>query len=215
MASGAEILSYQGSGGLGSNSDVPAVSTKDLDVIAQTADRLQMQNAAQNAQIFQRKLADRDKLIAGIDSGDIKVGDLLEEDAAIVKEGLDKLDEAYFARIKKGINDIDAAREYNKAKREAQDRVTQAQARKVFHNSLTTKMATETLPRKQKAMQEHLSKTLKAGFNSDLLPYQQTLDFDFDPIKKYVTMKTTETVDPKALRVLQILPFRQLLQDSA
>lgn len=191
MATGSDILSYTGSGGLGSNADIPAISDKNLDAINQTADRLLLLNAAQNQELFRQKVRDRDKLIEAIDSGSISVGDLLERDMPLVKEGLQRLDEAYFKRIKKGINDLDAASEYKKALREAQDRVTQAQARKVFNDTENIALSKETLPRKQSARKANLDKSL-GSFWSDMTPYQQALDYDFDKIKTYPVATTTE-----------------------
>lgn len=194
----ANVTEYVGNAGLGlgSNASIPAIGTKDLDAINQTADKLMAYNAAQNNAIYQQKIKDRDKLYEALDSGEIRVGDLLEQDMGTVKEGLQKLDDAYFARVKKGINDLDAAAQYKKALREAQDRVTQAQARKVFYDKMNGDLSKEKLPRKQQAMKEHLEKTINGGFFKDLTPYQQTLDFDFDPIKGYVKKVTTERTDP-------------------
>lgn len=198
MATGLEILASGGEAGLGSNASIPAIATNDLDVVNRTADRLLMANLAQNQELYQQKLRERDQLLQEIDSGSIKVGDLLEQDMPVVKEGLQKLDDAYFARIKKGINDLDAAREYKKALREAQDRVTQAQARKVFYDSTVGQISKETLPRKQKAMNEHLQKTINGGFFKDLTPYQQSQDLDIQGSILSTAQNITEQyTDPK------------------
>jgi hypothetical protein len=196
--SGQEILSYKGNAGLGSNSDIPAIGNKGLEVINNSLDRLQAQNSIRNQQIFQQKIRDRDALYAAIDSGDIKVPDILDQDMPTVKEGLEKLDEAYFKRIKNGINDLDAARDYKKALREAQDRVTQATARKLHFDKLNGEIAKEQLPRKQEAMKAHLDKTINSGFFSDLTPYQQTQDLDVaGSILSAAATQTEQFTDPK------------------
>lgn len=170
---------YQGDENLGlTDTGIPVMTNKDLDLINQTSRDIYVNNIARNQQLFNQKLKDRDQLLAAIDSGDIKVGDLLEQDEPLVKEGLEKLDEAFANRIKKGINDIDALREYNKAKRDAQDRVTQAQGRKVFYDTESVAASKETLPRKQEARKKNLDGVIKGGFWKDITPYQQTQDLD-------------------------------------
>ncbi len=194
------LLRYTGDKnlGLGSNADVPAIPDKNLDVLNNTLDRLQVQNAARNQQLFQQKIRDRDALIGAIDSGKIKVGDLLEQDMPTVTEGLQKLDDAYFDRIKKGVNDLEAARAYKKALRDAQDRVTQAEARKVHYDTLNGEIAKEKLPRKQEAMKKHLDQTINSGFFKDLTPFQQAQDLDIaGSILSTAATATEQFTDPK------------------
>jgi len=199
MASASELISNNGNAQLGLvDTAIPVTTNKDLDLINQTGRDIYINNVARNQQLFQRKLQDRDKLLSAIDSGDIRVGDLLEADEPIVKEGLNKLDEAFENRIKKGINDLDAAREYKKALRDAQDRVTQAQGRKVFYDSESGAIGKETLPRKQDARRKNLEGVIKGGFWKDITPYQQTQDLDIQgSILPTAAFTTTETTDPK------------------
>lgn len=177
----ATVTEYRGDAGLGlSDVDIPVNSNKDLDLINQTSRDIYLNNTARNQQMFQQKLRDRDQLLSAIDSGDIKVPDLLDQDMPIVKEGLEKLDQAYENRIKKGINDLDAAREYKKALRDAQDRVTQATGRKIFYDSEGGEIGKETLPRKQSARKKNLDSVINGGFWKDIQPYQQTQDLDIN-----------------------------------
>lgn len=195
---GTQILQYQGNPNLALGSDVgiPVTTNKDLDLINQTSRDIYLNNISRNQMMFQRKLADRDKLLQALDEGTIKVGDLLEGDDPWVREGLDKMDTAFDQWTKKGINNIEAAREYKKAKREAQERVTQAQARKKFYDEENAALSSEKLPRRQQARRENLNKVINSNKWADLTPYQQTLDLDFDPIKGYVKPVTTEIADP-------------------
>lgn len=192
MATGLEILASGGSGGLGSNSAIPAIGTKDLDSINQTADRLQLQNAQQQQQLFQRKVADRDKLLSALDSGDIKVGDILDEDTPFMKEHLDKLDTAYFDRIKKGINDIDATRKYNKALREATMAATQLQGRKLFYDQESQALKADPLEETRTARQQNLDKIIKGNKWGDITPFVPAVTIDFSGIKDVPKMETTE-----------------------
>lgn len=193
------VTNYTGTAslGLGGNADIPVATPKELDVINQVGRDIYLTNVSRNQQLFQQKIRDRDQMLQAIDSGDLKIGDLLEQDTPIVKKGLEKLDEAWAARMKKGVNDIDAQLAYKKALREAQDTVTQAQARKVFDAQERGALSKETLGRKQEARKKNLDNVIGGGFWKDLTPYQQTQDFDFDPINAYVKPITTEFRDPK------------------
>jgi hypothetical protein len=196
----ATVTEYRGDAGLGvgSNADIPVTTNKDLDLINQTARDIYINNTSRNQQLFQQKLADRDKLLAAIDSGDIKTGDLLDQDMPLVKEGLEKLDQAFENRVKKGINDLDAAREYKKALRDAQDRVTQAQGRKLFYDAESGEIGKETLPRKQEARKKNLDSVIGGGFWKDIQPYQQTQDLDINgSILSTAANITEQFQDPK------------------
>jgi hypothetical protein len=201
MATATDLISNRGDASLGlSNTAIPVTNSKDLDVINQTARDIYLNNTARNQQLFQRKLQDRDKLLAAIDSGDIPVPDILEEDTPIVKEGLEKLDKAFENRVKKGINDLDAAREYKKALQEAKFRTTQAAARKIFYDQESGAIGKETLPRKQEARKKNLEGVLKAGFYKDIVPYQQTQDLDIEGSILSTGANITEQFsDPKTL----------------
>lgn len=196
----ATVTEYTGNAnlGLGSNVDIPVNSNKDLDLINQTSRDIYLNNTARNQQMFQQKIRDRDALLSEIDSGQIKVGDLLEQDMPVVKEGLEKLDQAYEERIKRGINDLDAARKYKSALRDAQDRVTQAQGRKLFYDSEGGEIGKETLPRKQSARKKNLDSVINGGFWKDIQPYQQTQDLDINgSILSTAANITEQFQDPK------------------
>lgn len=199
MATATELISNSGNANLGlTNTAIPVTTAKDLDLINQTARDVYINGLNRNQQLFQQKIKERDQLLSAIDSGDIRVGDLLEEDTPFVKEGLEKLDQAFENRIKKGINDLDAAREYKKALRDAQDRVTQAQGRKVFYDSESGAIGKETLPRKQDARKKNLDGVIKGGFWKDITPYQQTQDLDIEgSILSTAANVTSEFTDPK------------------
>lgn len=202
MASVSELIGYTGNAdlGLGSNASVPVSAAGDLDNINRTAEMLTMANIAQNKVLFDQKIQDRNKMMEAIDSGDIQVKDLLEEDTPYVTEGLNKLDDAWAEMVKKGPNNIDAQRTYKKALRDAQDRVTQAQARFLGDKEQRVAAANETLPRKQQAMMKNLEGWKKKGFWGEVMPYQQTQDLDIPgSILNTAAIITTPYTDPKTL----------------
>lgn len=178
----ATLTTYHGDPGLasGSNPQIPVGANVDLDLLNKTGDHLLALNAAKNKDIFDQKVKERDKLLQSIHSGDLKVGDLLEKDTPLVRQGLDKLDQAWGSMIKKGPNDIDAQLEYKKALRDATETVSQAQGRKVFYDQESQALAGEALPRKQEARRKNLQNVIDGGFWKDLTPYQQTQDLDIN-----------------------------------
>ncbi len=194
------VTNYQGDAGLGfgGNPQIPVGAENDLGVINRTGELLLMNNLQQNKTLYEQKLKERDQLLSALDSGDIKVGDLLEQDTPFVKEGLDALDQAWEERMRKGVNDIDAQRNYTKALRDVQDRVTQAQARKLFFDTENAALSKETLPRKQTARKGNLDKVLGSGFFSDLTPFQQAQDLDIQGSILSTAQNITEQfTDPK------------------
>ena len=199
MASATDLISNKGTAdlGLGSTAAIPVTTSKDLANVERTGQMLMQQNMLQNKLLYDQKLKERDALLAEIDSGKIKVGDLLEKDEPYVKEGLEGLDKAWEERMRKGVNDIDAQRKYKKALRDAQDRVTQAQGRKVFYDQESQALGSEKLPRRQEARKKNLTNVVDGGFWKDLTPYQQTLDNDFDVIKAYPKIQEITVTDPK------------------
>lgn len=200
MASASELISNRGDSNLGFGSDVniPLGTNDALETVNRTGEQLMMQNMAQNHTIFQQKIQDRNRMLQAIDSGDLRVPDILESDTPIVKQGLDKLDEAWASMVKKGVNDIDAQRQYKKALQEAQDNVTQAAGRKTFYDQESQALANETLPRKQAARKQNLEKVIKGGFWKDLTPYQQNQDLDIaGSILNTAANITEQFQDPK------------------
>lgn len=199
MATATDLISNQGNAelGLGSHPEIPVGSNVNMDALLDIGNNIMLQNMAQNKYLFDQKVKDRDKLLSAINSGDIKVGDLLEEDMPYVRSGLDDLDEAWEKMVKKGRFDINAQAAYRKVLREATDRVTQAQGRKVFNDQETGALSKETLPRKQEARKQNLEKSLKS-FWSDPTPYQQTQDLNIEKdIISTAKSVATQFRDPK------------------
>lgn len=178
MATGNEILSYQGNAGLGSNSNIPVAIPADLSAINRTTDMLLGNNLARNKYLFDLKKKQQDQLYEAINSGQIKVGAHLDEDRPKIKDALDAVDKAFFERVEGGGNNIDKEVAYNKALQNANDVVTKAQARKHFYDTENVALSQETLPRKQSARKQNLDNFLKQDFWANETPYQQTQDLD-------------------------------------
>lgn len=197
MATASELISNKGSAGLGTggNPNIPVGYGKDLDVINDIGRTLTLVDLDQNRRIFEQKVRDRDRTLAAVDSGSIKVGDILEEDQPIVKEGLDNLDTVW-AEWAKNPNSIEAQVKYKKALRDAQDRVTQANARFLGDRVQKSEIANDSLPRTRQARANNLQ-SWKKNFWGEVMPYQQQQDLDIPgSILSTAATTTTEFTDP-------------------
>lgn len=194
MATGAEILSYPGSGGLGSNADIPVSHGQPLEFVNQTIRDIGLRDAQKNMMIYQQKVKDRDKMLELLDSGDVKVGDTLKDDLPIVRKALDNQTKVFYDWMKKGVGDIEGAMAYKKATQDARDAATQAQARKKLSDDEQKAIGTEKLPKFAEARQQNLKKNL-SDFWGDWTPYQQFQSLDIDPITKFA--QPVQTVLPE------------------
>lgn len=190
MATGNEILQYQGNplAGSGANVGIP-VSSPDQLTAVQTAGRdATLFNIDQQNRLFQQKIKDHAQLLNLINSGDIKVGNTLDSDRPIVKQALDELDTAFYNRSKKGFNDIDATVAYNKALRKAQDVATQAQTRFVVDKQDQT-AAASALPEEKQSILDNLNK-YKSGFWNDYVPPVKAITIDHPGMTSSITRDT-------------------------
>lgn len=198
MASLGEILSYQGNAGLGlgSNADVPVTYSKPVDSVNQAIRDVALRDAQKNMMIYQQRIKDRDAMLGMISNGDIRTGDHLDRDTPVVKKAMDEMDTAFYDWMKKGPNDLDAASAYQKAKRNAQDVATQAQARKLFYDKESQAAAQERLPKFAEARKANIEKNL-SGFWNDWTPYQQASTLDIKPIESFARPITEQLPEDK------------------
>ena len=184
---GSEILSYSGNPlqGLGSNADVPAIYT-DYNVINQTGRDLMQMNQENNILKYKQKIADRDKQLEMIANGQVKTGEILEQDRPVIKQYQDKADKAFLEMTKAGgINNKEAYLKYSNALKDLNDATTHAQYRWLGRKELEKEQSSQTLKSDQQAYQEHINNQDKKGFYSgDYKPFQKSLDYNADEIFK-------------------------------
>lgn len=190
MATGEQILSYPGSGGLGSNANIPVSYGKPLDFVNETIRDIGLRDAQKNMVIYQQKIRDRDKMLELLDSGEIKVGDTLKNDLPVVQKAIDNQTQAFTDWMKKGVGDVQGAMAYKKATQDARDATTQAQARKKMYDEEQKNIGSEKLPKFAEARKQNLQKNL-SDFWADWTPYQQFQSLDIDPITKFAQPITT------------------------
>lgn len=185
MATGTEILSYQGNplAGLGANPGIPVSTTKDLDVVNQAGANATLLNAQRNMEIFKQRIDDRDATLKALADGKVTTGNMLERDRPLLLSALDKQTEA-FKKWGGNPNDINGALAYKQATQDAQDIVTKAQDRWVNDTKERALIAGETSDQKRQAIQDNLDSYYKKGFFADFVPHQQLLDFNHNELNQ-------------------------------
>ena len=195
MATAAELMSYKGNAGLGSNPQIPVTDGRVLETTNQVLRDIGAREHQKNILRYQQQVRDRDDLLKALSSGEVKVGDVLERDMPIVRKALDKQTEAYKNWMRKGYGDIDGAIAYKKATQEANEAAVQAQARKAWNDKESERIAKEGIPKFAEARKATLDKTL-GNFWGDIIPFQETSRLDLDPIEKMSEQFTEEFIDP-------------------
>lgn len=220
MASAQQIESYVPNPelGIGASPEISVLpQNPELKAVEQSGRDLLLLNAEKNQKVWQQKVKDRDTLLQLIQDDKIQSGNVLDRDRPVVKSALDNMDKAFNDMMKAGgISNIDAYTKYQKAKRDAQDTVNQAQFRELFWAKNQGEIAKETLPRKKEAMQKSLEENYSKGFFSDLTPYQQTLDFTLDPIYKIpqkISVKYQDPTNPLILGTRDYYDYGQIAND--
>lgn len=193
MATGAEILSYQGSGGLGSNADIPVSPAKDLDVVNQSIRDVALRSAQKNMMLYQEKVKQRDKMFEMLANDEIKVGDHLERDNARVKSAMEDMDVAFHDWMKEP-NNLDKAHNYQKVKRNANDVALQANARKLYFDKESADSKNDRIPSIAEKRNQHLESVL-SNFDGDLTPFQPFNTFNPDLINGLARSQTIELPD--------------------
>lgn len=199
MATASELMSYTGNAGLGlgSNADVPVSPSKPLDFVNTVIRDIAARDFQKNIIKYDQQVKDRDKMMEALSSGAVKVGDILQEDMAIIKQVGDKQLEAFKKWMQKGYGDIDAATEYKRATREFQDAVTQAEMRKLVDANEGAKIAGEKIPKYAEVRRAHLDKFKKGDFYGNWNPFQETNRLNIGEILALPKARTEEVVDPK------------------
>jgi hypothetical protein len=179
--------------GLGGNADIPVSYGQPLETTNQTIRDVALRDSQKNMFLFQQKVKDRDKMYELLDSGEVKLGDILERDMPVVNKALDRQTEAFNEWMKKGAQDPAGAMAYKKATREAQQAATQAQYRKHYYDQESDNLSKERLPKFAEARKAHMEKNL-SSFWADATPFQQFSTLDVNPIVGF--SKPIETILP-------------------
>lgn len=198
----ADLLSYQGNAGLGigSNAGAPAPlgPNDNFKVINDTARDIMLLDSERNMKIFQQKVADRDNLSRLILNNQVSAGEI---DPKYHKEfdGASSDVEKAFSEWGGNPNDKEGYRKYQGKVTHLQDVATHAQTNTLEMKKLIQQRAAETLPWKQKELDEHIEHQKSKDFWDHVDPYQQMFSFSLEPINKLYKSNTTTVTSPDKL----------------
>lgn len=196
----ADLLAYTGNAELGSGSGPGGVAlgpNDNLKVISDVGRDIMLLDAERNMKIFQQRVSDRDNLTNLILKNQVSAGEI---DPKYHKEFDDASTDVEKAFTEWGgeFNNKEGYRKYQGKVTHLQDIATHAQTNSIELKKLMQQRAAETLPWKQKELDEHIEKQKGKDFWDHVDPFQQMFSFSLDPINKlYKTNTTSVTSDDK------------------
>lgn len=202
----ADLLSYQGNAGLGVGStgaSAPLGPNDNLKVINDTGRDVMLLDAERNTKIFQQKIADRDNLTDLILKNQVKAGEIDPKYHKEYDSAQADVEKAY-DEWGGNFNDKDGYRKYQEKVTHLQDVATHAQVNTLELKKLIQQRSQETLPWKQKELDEHIAKQQGKDFWDHVDPYQQMFSFSIDPINKLYKAATTSVTSPDKLWKMDI-----------
>jgi hypothetical protein len=198
----ANILDYQGNAGLGIGSTPGATAPlgpndnlKNIDAIGRD---VMLLDAERNTKIFQQKIADRDNLTKLILDNQVSAGEIDPKYHKEYDDAQKGLIDAYH-EWGGNPNDVEGYRKYQEAHTKLQDVATHAQVNTIELKKLIQQRADQTLPWKQKALDEHIDQQKNKDFWDHVDPYQQMFSLSIDPIKKLLAQSTSTVMSPDRL----------------
>lgn len=202
----AVLTEYTGNAGLGvgsSGASAPLGPNDNLKVINDTSRDIMLLDAERNTKIFQQKVKDRDDLTDLILKNQVKAGEIdpkyhHEYDSA--QADVEKAYDAWGGNF----NDKDGYRKYQEKVTHLQDVATHAQTNTIELKKLIQQRSQETLPWKQKELDDHIAKQQSKDFWGHVDPYQQMFSFSIDPINKLYKTTTTSVTSPDKLWKMDI-----------
>lgn len=184
MATGSEILGYQGNPalGVGANPGISVLPDKSsLETINGTVRDLLLTNQQNNLEIFKQKIADRNARQALLYNDQVQAGDIEEGDQKYFDAAKADVEKAY-KEWGGDASNTEGFRKYENAVDKLKDTATHAQNRWIGLKTLKGEIANETLPWKRDKMQQWYDQQDKKGFWDHVDPYQQQFDFSVKPI---------------------------------
>lgn len=184
----ADFTTYRGDAGLGlgGDSSIPAIDGTALNYINQTGRDLMLLNHENNLTLYKQKVADRNKQLELIESGQVTTGEILDKDRPVIDRYQKEVDKEFSAFVKAGgINNKEAYRNYQKKITDLKDAVTHAQYRFAGRKQLEQEMASQPIKTFQDDYAKHIAGQDNKGFYEGIYaPYQHSLTLDVDAIKK-------------------------------
>lgn len=196
MESGSQILNYKGDAGLGqgSNGDVPVInSNNNLDVINNAQSNLELMNHNTNIKLYEQKVADRDTALQMFQQGQIASGNIDPNDRPVYDSARKVAEDKFYDMMANGgINNVSAFRDYNTAKDNLSNIVSQAQSRETELAKLQQQKSDATLPQDVLALQNHIQQQKDKGFWQPIDPFQKAFNYDLPSSDAKVISPLTE-----------------------
>lgn len=196
-----ELTTYTGNAGLGVGSNsgpAPLGPNDNLKTIDSVGRDIMLLDAERNTKLFQQKVADRDMLTQAILNNQVHAGEIDPKYHAAFDEAQADVEKSY-DQWGGNYNDMDGYRKYQASVTHLQDVATHAQVNTVEMKKLIQQRSTETLPWKQKQLDQWIGKQQGKDFWDHVDPYQQAFSFSIDPIKKLYATSSTSITSPDRL----------------
>jgi len=181
---GVDILSIKPDADLGlaqdSNIPVPAV---ELTQVNKANDDLRIYDHQINLMKYQQKIKDRDKLLEGLESGQVAVGDIEPEDKRYFDEAEQKSRKAFLAVKSIEPDENGQNKQYEESKAAEQDLKDVAnvlQLRRVELQKLRKELAGTISPSERKAREEHLAAQKNKNPFETVTPFQKSLTVELE-----------------------------------
>jgi len=181
---GVDILNIKPDAEMGlaqdTNIPVPAVA---LDQVNKANDDLRLYDHQINLMKYQQKIKDRDKLLEGLEAGQVAVGDIEPEDKKYFDEAEQRARKAFLAvktiePDKNGQNK--EYQEWLAAQQDLKDEANILQLRRAALQTLRKELAATISPSERKAREQHLAKMKAQSPYETITPFQKSLTVDFD-----------------------------------
>lgn len=181
---GVDILNIKPDAEMGLAQDtaipVPAVA---LDQVNKANDDLRLYDHQINLMKYQQKIKDRDKLLEGLEAGQVAVGDIEPEDKKYFDEAEQRARKAFLAvktiePDKNGQNK--EYQEWLAAQQDLKDEANVLQLRRVALQKLRKELAETISPSERKLREQHLAKMKAQSPYETITPFQKSLTVDFD-----------------------------------
>lgn len=181
---GVDILNIKPDAEMGLAQDtsipVPAVA---LDQTNKANDDLRLYDHQINLMKYQQKIKDRDRLLEGLEAGQVAVGDIEPEDKRYFDEAEQKARKAFLAvktiePDKNGQNK--EYQEWMAAQQDLKDEANILQLRRAQLQKLRTELAGTISPSEKKAREKHLAEQKAKNPHETITPFQKSLTIDLD-----------------------------------
>lgn len=195
------LTEYQGNAGLGIGSGggpAPLGPNDNLKIINDTGRDIMLLDSERNMKLFQQKVADRDHVSELILKNQVSAGEIDPKYRKFFDDARDASISA-FTEWGGDVNNTKSYQKYQDAITHLQDVATHAQTNTIEMKKLIQQKSQETLPWKQKALDDHIQKQQSKDFWDHIDPYQQMFSFSVDPINKLYKTSTTTVTSPDNL----------------